>query len=72
MSGPVLVVVLRKCEPELSFTLAALFNMCLKESSFPDCYEVLLVVPVFKNVGERSLAKNYNPVNLVMVIMVMK
>ena len=25
------------CEPELSNILAELFNMCLKESCFPDC-----------------------------------
>ena len=55
------VVVLRNCEPELS----ELFNMCLKEPSFPDCWKVSSVVPVFKNVGERSTAKNYCPVSLV-------
>ena len=31
------VVVLKNFEPELSFTLAELFNMCLKQSCFPDC-----------------------------------
>ena len=31
------VVVLKNCEPELSFILAELFNKCLKESCFPDC-----------------------------------
>ena len=33
--------------------------MCLKESSFPHYCKVFLVVPVFKNIGERSTAKNY-------------
>ena len=42
------VVVLKNCEPELSYILAELFNMCLKESSFPDCWKVSSVVPVFK------------------------
>ena len=42
--------------------------MCLKESCFPDCWKVSLVVPVFKNVGERSTAKNYHPVSLLSVI----
>ena len=32
--------------------------MCQKESCFPDCLKVLLVVPVFKNVGEKPIAKN--------------
>ena len=52
------VVVLKNCEPEFSYILAELFNMCLKESSFPDCWKVSFVVPVFKNVDERSTAKN--------------
>ena len=61
------VVVLNNCEPELSYTLAELFNKCLKESCFPDCWKVSLVVPVFKNVGERSTAKNYHPASLWLV-----
>ena len=42
--------------------------MCLKESCFPDCWKVSLVVPVFKNVGERSTAKSYRPVSLLSVV----
>ena len=68
-SGPdcIPVVVLKNCEPELSYILAELFNKCLKESCFPDCWKVSSVVPVFKNVGERSAAKNYCPVGLLSV-----
>ena len=62
------MVVLRNCEPELSYILAELFNKCLKESCFPDCWKVLSVVPVFKNIGERSTAKNYRPVSLLSVV----
>ena len=58
----ILVVVLKNCEPELSYILAELFNMYLKESCFPDCWKVSLVVPVFKNVGESFTARNYCPV----------
>ena len=59
-SGPdcIPVVVLKDCEPELSYIIAELFNKFLKESCFPDNWKVSLVVPVFKNVGERSTAKN--------------
>ena len=69
-SGPdsISVVVVRNCEPELSQILAELFNKCLKESCFSDCWKVSLVVPVFKNVGERSTAKNYQPVSLISVV----
>ena len=69
-SGPdcILVVVLKNCEPELSYIPAKLFNICQKESCFPDCWKVSSVVPAFKNVGERSTAKNYHPVSLFSVV----
>ena len=49
-SGPdcIPLVVLKNCGPELSYILSELFNMCQKESCFPDCWKVLSVVPVFK------------------------
>ena len=62
------LVVLKKCEPEFSYMLVELLNKCLKESCFPDCSKVLLVDPVFRNVGERSTAKNYCPVSPLSVV----
>ena len=62
------MVVLKNCEPELSYILAELFNMCLKEPCFPDFWKVSSVVPVFKNVGERSTAKNYRSVSLLSLV----
>ena len=62
------MVVLKNCEFELSYILAELFNMCLKESCFPDCWKVSSVVPALKNVGERTTAKNYRPVSLLSVV----
>ena len=56
------VVVLKNCEQELTYILVELFNKCLKKSCFPDCWKVSSVVPVFRNVGERSTFKNYHPV----------
>ena len=66
-SGPdcIPVVILKNCETELSYILAKLFNKCLKESCFPDCWKVS---SVFKNVGERSTAKNYRPVSILSVV----
>ena len=58
------MVVLKNYEPELSYILAKLFNKCLKESCFADCWKVSSVVPVFKNVGEGSTAKSYHPGSL--------
>ena len=59
---------LKYCKSELSYILAELFNKCLKESCFPDCWKVSSVVHVFKNVRERSTAKNYRPVSLLSVV----
>ena len=62
-SGPdcIPVVVLKNSEPELSYALAELFNMCVRESCFPDCCKVSSMLPVIKNAGERCTAKNYCP-----------
>ena len=64
------VVVRKNSELELFYiwTLVELFNKCLKESCFPDCWKVSSVVPVFENVVERSMAKNYRPVSLLSLI----
>ena len=69
-SGPdcIPVVVLKNCELELSYILAELFNKCVQESCFPDCWKNSSVVPVFQNAGERSTAKNYHPVSLLSVV----
>ena len=69
-SGPdcIPVMLLKNCEPELSYILAKLFNKCLKESCFPDCWKVSSVLPVFKNVGEKPTPKNYHPVSLLLVV----
>ena len=69
-SGPgcIPVVVLKNCEPELSYILAELFSKCLKKFCFPDCWKVSSVVPVFKNVGEGSTAKKYFCVSLLSVV----
>ena len=69
-SGPdcIPVVVLKNCELELSYIPAKLFNKCLKESFFPDCLKVSALVPVFKNIGERTTAKIYHPASLLSVV----
>ena len=68
-SGPdcIPVVIPKNCEHELSYVLAEIFNMCLKKSCFPGLLGAVLV-PVFKNVRERSIAKNYHPVSLLSVV----
>ena len=39
--------------------VAEIFNMCLKESFFPDCWKVSFVVPVFKNARESLVNNNF-------------
>ena len=69
-SGPdcITVVVLKNCEPELSYISAELFNKCLKVCCFADCWKVSSVVRVFKNIGERSTAKSYRSFSLLSVV----
>ena len=68
--GPdcILVEVLKNYEPKLSYILAELFNICLKESFFSDCWKVSSVVLVFNNGREKSTAKNYCPFSLPSVV----
>ena len=51
------MLVLKNCDPELSYILAELLNMCLRESCFPNCWKVSSLVTVFKDVGEGLLLK---------------
>ena len=62
------MVVLRNCQCELSYILVELFNKSLKESCFPDCWKISLVVIVSKNVFKRSTATNYCAVSLLSVV----
>ena len=64
-SGPdcIPVVVLKNCEPQLSYILADLFMMCLKESCFPDCWKVSSVV-LESLIGSPCI---YRPVSLLSV-----
>ena len=59
------MVILQNSVPERSSILAELFN---KDFCFPDGWKVSLVVPIFKNVGESSSAKNYHPVSLLCMV----
>lgn len=54
------MVVLKNGRPVISSLQVDLFNICLNEFYFPDFWQVLSEVPVFKNVGEKSVAKITN------------
>ena len=59
-SGPdcIPVVILKNCEPELSYILAELFNICLKESCFPDRWKISWVILYLRMLGKGLLLKN--------------
>ena len=59
---------MKNCEFKLSYILAVVYNMCLKESRFPDRWKVSSVVSLFMNVGEWSMAKIFPPVGLLSVV----
>ena len=61
-------MVLKNCGPEHSYISPEHFDMCLNESCYPNCWKVLLVVLILKNVGKRSTAKNCHPVSLLSVV----
>ena len=70
VAGPdcIPVVLVRNYEPKLSYMLAELLNKFRKQSCFPDSWKLSSLVPVYKNVGERSIAKNYDPVSVLFVV----
>ena len=61
-------MVVRNYEPKLSYVLDELLNKFRKQSCFPDSWKLSSLVPVYKNVGERSIAKNYDPVSVLFVV----
>ena len=48
-----------ECECAISYVLAELFNMSLKESCFPERRKVSSVVFVSKNIKDRSKDKTH-------------
>ena len=59
------LVILKNCEPELSYNLAELFNKCIKESCFPDSWKVSSVVHVFKNVFLNKIVEHREKCGLI-------
>ena len=55
-SGPdcIPVVALKNCKPELSYILTELFNICLRDSCFPDSWKVSSV-PLYLRMLDKGL-----------------
>ena len=64
----ILVVVPKKSGPELLYILAAIFNICLKESCFPYYWKTLFWLLVLENIEEKSTAKSDCQVNPLFVV----
>ena len=55
MSGlDCILVLVLNTEHKLSYILADLFKMCMKESCFPDFWKVSFVIAMFKNIEKGS------------------
>ena len=61
------IVILKNCKVKISYLLADLFNICLKEPCFSDSWNVSSVGPVFANFGEMFVTVNYSPVSFLSV-----
>ena len=61
------VVVLKNCEHEISYMLADVFNICLKESYFLHCWKVSSAILALENINEKSVALNCCSANLLCV-----
>ena len=64
----ILAMLLKNCEPEHFIYSSWYFQCILKEPCSPHDWKVSSVVPEFKNVGKRSVAKNYHPLSLRSVV----
>ncbi|MCG8431474.1 MAG: hypothetical protein MJA29_09920, partial [Candidatus Omnitrophica bacterium] len=48
----------------LDVPLARLFNLIIERETFPDCWKLGIIVPVFKNKDPKSCPSNYRPITL--------
>lgn len=55
---------LHDCACVFSFPLTILFNLALKNNTFPDVLKNSKIIPVFKK-GDRSIVENYRPITII-------
>ena len=54
---------LKCCSPVIEPAIAAAFNKCIEERTFPKCLKIAKVIPKFKK-GEKRNPENYRPISL--------
>ena len=51
------------CLPVIEPAIAAAFNKCIEERTFPKCLKIAKVIPIFKK-GDKRNPENYRPISL--------
>ena len=54
---------LKCCSPMIEPHIATLFNNCIEDGIFPDCFKTAKVIPLYKK-GDRKDPGNYRPISL--------
>ena len=54
---------IKYANPVLSVYLSELFNLCVKEETYPDPLKIAEVIPILKK-GDRSKTTNYRPISI--------
>ena len=55
--------ILKLCKNSLSPFLVQIFNLCIKEGTYPQSLKCAQVVPIYKG-GPKDLCTNYRPISL--------
>jgi len=62
-----MLFVLKTAFPYIADVLTSLINVCLKRETFPDCFKVDMITPIFQGVNKNDLG-NYRPILVLPVI----
>lgn len=54
---------IKACGRELSVPLCTIFNKSLSSGTFPDCWKVAHIAPIFK-AGDKGQCENYRPISI--------
>ena len=55
--------ILKCCSPIFEPAIAAAFNECIEERTFPKCLKIAKVIPIFRK-GDRRKPESYRPISL--------